>query len=423
LIKTLAAKYEKQYKDEVADLPSKYKGDYSKIYKQRWENIKTKFDDNEIYTSTKAQQYLDGLVAEIVKVNPSLQNSTFQCYFSYSGLPNASYIGEGIILFNMGLFYRLNNESEAAFVICHELAHFLLKHSDNSMRKYVTTINSDEIQKELQKIKGSEFNKREQLEKLVKALSFSNSRHSRDHESQADSMAVELLHNTRFDVTGAVTTLALLDSVDKDTLQTASLLEQIFNSKSYPFQKKWIRKEDGLLGGHALLKTDTELEDSLKTHPDCKLRIQLVEPLVTKYSNSNSLRFVTDSIQFESFKNTFRYEVIEYAFRNDNYTRSFFYTLNLIQQKPADPYLVAQTGKILNAMFTAQKTHTLGKMVDLPSPYYSPNYNMLLQFVQNLYLENYASISYHFLDRFHPQLDIYTPFKNEYDKSIMIAQK
>ena len=100
-----------------------------------------------------------------------------------------------------------------------------------------------------------------------------------------------------------------------------------------------------------------------------------------------------------------------------------FYTLSLIQQKPSDPYLVAQTGKILNGMYAAQKGHILGRMVDLPSPVHTPNYNLLLQFVQNLYLENYASISYHFLDRFHPQLDDYSPFKNEYDKSIMIAQK
>jgi len=404
-------------------LPAKYKDDYAKIYKQRWDNIREKFDDKEIYTSKTAQQYLDGLVAEIVQANPPLQNASFHCYFSCSGIPNASYLGEGIIIFNMGLFYRLNNESEAAFVICHELSHFLLKHSDNSMRKYVTTINSDEIQKQLQAIKGSEYKKREQLDKLVKELSFSNSRHSRDHESEADSMAVEFVHNTRFDVTGALTTLQLLDSVDKDTLQTASLLEQLFNSKNYPFQKKWIAKQEGLLGGHALLKKDAELEDSLKTHPNCKLRIHLLEPLVTKYQTNNSLRFITDSSKFEGMKNIFHYEVIEYAFKINNYSRSFFYTLNLLQQKPSDPYLVAQTGKILNSMFAAQKSHILGRLVDLPSPVYTPSYNLLLQFVQNLYLENYASISYHFLDRFHPQLDDYSAFKNEYDKSIMIAKQ
>ena len=83
-----------------------------------------------------AAQYLQLIVDEIVKANQSLQGKTFKCYFSRSGVPNATYIGEGIILFHMGLFQRLENESQAAFVIGHELAHFLLQHSENGIDKY-----------------------------------------------------------------------------------------------------------------------------------------------------------------------------------------------------------------------------------------------------------------------------------------------
>lgn len=49
-----------------------------------------------------------------------------------------------MILLNMGLFYRLANESQAAFVICHQLAHLYLAHSERSINNYVQKIHSPE---------------------------------------------------------------------------------------------------------------------------------------------------------------------------------------------------------------------------------------------------------------------------------------
>jgi Zn-dependent protease with chaperone function len=423
VIKTLADQHEKVFRQELASLPTKNKKDYEEVYRLRWDNIKSKFDNVEIYTSPAAQAYLDALVAEIVKANPALQSKTFRCYFSRSGTPNASYIGEGIILFNMGLFHRLDNESEVAFVISHEIAHFYLKHSENNISAYVATVNSEEVQKQLRKIKGTEYKKRGQLEKLVKGLTFDSRRHGRDHESEADSMAVELMRHTRFDISKALSTLNLLDSIDTDTLNTAACLQKLFNAKEYPFQKKWIAKEDGLLGGHAQLKEDEPMADSLKTHPDCKSRIKRLEPMIEKYQSSTSLTDVIDRQRLKAFQNSFRYEVIEYAYSSGNYCRSLYHTMELLQKDPSDPYLVAQTGKIFNGLYTAQKSHTLGKVTDLPSPYYPSNYNLLLQFIQNLYLENFAGISYHFLKQHHPQLGYFPPFKEAYKNSLQIAQQ
>ncbi|MDB5191535.1 MAG: peptidase family [Segetibacter sp.] len=422
-LQILSLKVEKRYQQQIEKLPSQNKKDYVEAYKMRWDNIKETFDKKEIYTAKEAQQYLDKVVEEIVKANPLLQNQDFNCYFSRSGIPNASYIGEGIILFNMGLFDRLDNESQAAFTLCHELAHFYLKHSENSISNYVNRINSDAVKKELKKIKSSEYGRGKKIESLVKGLSFNTRRHSRDNETQADSMALELMRNTRFDVAESLSLLSLLDTIDADTMQTTACLQKTFNAKEYPFQKKWIAKEEGLLGGHAQLKDNEPLEDSLKTHPECKHRIAILQPQVEKYKRASSLKNVIDKPKFEELKNTFRYEIVEYAFTSDNYTRSLYYTLEQLERNPSDPYLTSQVGKILNGMYTAQKAHTLTKYIDFPSPYNASNYNMLLQFVQNLYLENFASISYHFLKHHHPALAYYAPFKSAYNTSIQIAKE
>ena len=417
------ASLEKRYQLDISSLPSENKKDLLKIYKQRWDNLKDKFDKKEIYTDTKAQQYLDKIVAEIVKANPSLQHKEFKCYFSRSGIPNAAYLGEGLILFNIGLFSRLDNESQAAFILCHELAHFYLQHSENSIQKYVATINSPEVQKELRNIKKAEYGKREELEKLLKGLTFDSRRHGRDHESSADSMGIEFLRNTRFDIKESLTTLALLDSIDRDTLKTEEVLQKLFNAKEYPFQKRWIAKEEGLLGGHAVLKQDEDMADSLKTHPDCKLRIKALEPLVLKYQTASPSKNIIDKSMFEELISTFRYEMVEYAFVSDNYTKSLQYTLQLLQHDPSDPYLVTQIGKIFNGFYNAQKGHTLSKVTDLPAPFFEPNYNLLLQFIQNLFLEDYAAVGYHFLKQYAPQMEKYAPFKNTYNISTSILKQ
>lgn len=417
-LKSLTADLEKRYSSATANVTSEYKKDLLEIYKSQWDNVKTKFDKKEIYTAPEAQQYLDKLVAEIKNSNPVLQSIPINCFFIRTAIPNASYIGEGVIVFNMGLFNKLANESQAAFVLCHELSHLYLHHSENSFNRYVALLNSDNFQKELKKIKNSEYGKREELEKLLKGLSFNSSRHSRDHESEADSMALKFLSNTRFNIGESLTALALLDSIDADNFNTEACLQKLFDAKEYPFQKKWLVKESGLLGGHAELETDKAIADSLKTHPDCMQRVKMLEPMVKQYGNRSAAKNVISESTFQQLQKTFSYEIIEYYFTSEQYTKSLFYTLQLIQKNPSDPYLITQIGKIFNSFYTAQKSHTLGKVIDLPSPYCSPNYNQLLQFVQNLYQDDFAQIGFNFLKPYSPALETYTPFKNTYNSSL-----
>ncbi|HEY4064836.1 MAG TPA: M48 family metalloprotease [Puia sp.] len=408
---------QRTYEEELDQIPSKNRKDFLEVYNERWENVKAKFDKQEIYTSVVAQEYLDALVAEITKANPVLRGHPFRCYFSRSGIPNASYIGEGVILFNMGLFQRLDNESEAAWVLCHEISHFLLRHQENGIAKYVATINSEEVQAELHKIKGSEYRKRERLQSLVKGMTFDSRRHSRDHEAQADSMGVELLRNTPYALSGALTALALLDKIDADSLNMAVCLPQLFNSKDYPFQKRWLAKEEGLLGGHAHIGKEG-IEDSLKTHPDCLLRMRVLTPVINRIAATGSATFVVDEKRFAELQRIFRYEGIEYAYVSKAYSQSLFLTMDLLRKRPADAYLVAQVGRLLNELYLAQKAHMLSRVTDLPSPEYPANYNLLLQFIQNLYMEDLAAISFYYLDQYHPQLDHYSAFKNAYDQSV-----
>ena len=168
------------------------------------------------------------------------------------------------------------------------------------------------------------------------------------------------------------------------------------------------------------MSEDREVADSLKTHPDCPKRILLLKPMI---GEGGGRRFVVDSAVFFRLQDRFRYEAIEYAFASDGYTESLFLALQLLKTRERDAYLVSQVGKILNGLYAACKGHVLSKVTDRPSPDYPENYNVLLQWVQNLYPEDIAAVNYYFLKKYQPEMEAYPAFKQSYNESEKLFQQ
>lgn len=415
-LKKESASVEVDYLNKIKSLPSQNRKELSEIYKERKEFIKGLFDSKEIYTNPQAQEYLDEIVGEIIKSNALLQNKNLKCFFSRAGDYNAGFYGEGMIIFNMGLFSKLENESQFAFVLCHELAHFYLNHMDKGIEDYVNKINSSEFQKQLKAINKMEYGKRKEFESLKQGMVFNSRRHGRYHESMADSLGLVFLANTRFDITESLSSLAMLDHIDSDSLNMETALKNLFNFPEYPFKDKWLKKEEGLLGGH-FKQEKNELEDSLKTHPDCLKRIEFLKPFVEKYNSVTRMKNVVNKEKFKELQTVFKFEVVEYAYQKNNYSASLKYTISLLQNI-SDPYLITQVGKIFNGMYDAQKRHTLNKIIQLPAPGYNSNYNLLLEFIQKLYRYDIAAINYNFLKKYSQQIKDYPAFTNEFDISL-----
>jgi len=398
LEKQLLDDISKRFQEDQLSVNGKNKKYILEMYKERYETIKKKFDEKEVMTNQEVNQYLKQLTDEIINPNRGKIPGNIRIQFSRTHWPNASSMGEGTILFNIGLFTRLQNESQAAFVIAHELAHYCLSHSNNSIRQYVETVNSEDFQRQLKEIRSSAYGQNTAVEKLALKLSFRSRRHSREFEQAADSMALELLKSTSYDVREALSTLALLDSVDKDKYQCQLKLEQTFNFPEYPFKKKW-------LASSSLTFTDTKeeaakkkvLEDSLKTHPDCQRRIQFLQAKVTQYYSPVSKKFVVSETQFNKLKNDFDYESLNYEYESKDVSSCLYHSLQMLQFNKSNPYLMAMVGKCLNRIYTAQMNHELGKITDLPNPAFDDEYNYLLRLLQNVRLTELSALSYYFL--------------------------
>lgn len=391
---------EKNYQSSISQLSGDNKKAASEIFKERFSSIKSYFTDKKLYCNNQAESYLKALLYEIIKSNPELQKDSIYLFFNTTEVPNAASVGEKMLIFNTGLFKRLENESQVAFVLSHELAHLLLDHSSKQIIRYVETVNSKEFHDELKKINKTEFQKRAQFEKLTKGLSFDSRKHSRYRESEADSMAIMLLKNTKFNITEATKALAILDSIDADKFDTETVLANVFNTPSYPFKKSWLAKEEGLLGGHANIEKDKKLEDSLKTHPDCSVRIKSINAIITNNTSSSTKSDIIDRTYFLSLQKLIELDNLENYYQHKNYDLALYYSLKALEKDTANVYIITLIGKTLNNIFDAQKGHALSKYTNMPSPANSQSLNSLLQFIQNLYLDEIANINVNFLSRY-----------------------
>ena len=150
--------------------------------------------------------------------------------------------------------------------------------------------------------------------------------------------------------------------------------------------------------------------DSLKTHPDCSNRIRRIADRVQQYYKDNSKAFVVSEDQFRKLQSDFDYEIIEHCYRTRNVSLSLYYSLQMLPANRSDAYLVTNVGRCLNDIYKAQKEHTLGKIVDLPSPYHDKKYEKLLQFIQQLRLPDIAAISYFYLLAYQSDLAVHENF-------------
>ncbi len=121
--------------------------------------------------------------------------------------------------------------------------------------------------------------------------------------------------------------------------------------------------------------------------------------------------------RFDSLKQAFRFEIIEFSFAEDNYTESLYYTIGMLEEHPEDPYLIMHVARILNNCYYLQRQHRLGKKLRYPAPENPESFNTLAQFIQNLYMEEYAQIAFHYLQRYQGKLQAYPEYTSEFAKS------
>ena len=196
--------------------------------------------------------YVNKVADYILRDQPELR-SELQFYAVKSAAVNAFSTNQGVVFVNVGLISHLNSEAELAFVLCHEIQHYIRQHPIN---KYVE---SRRIVQGRGLYGNLSFN-----EMLLARNTF-----SREQETEADLEGLKLFLNTAYNPEA---TQGVFDA----------LRDANFPFADVPFEKSFLETENLVFPDHYFLERtapmefDEDYEDSLTTHPNTQKRRQLV---------------------------------------------------------------------------------------------------------------------------------------------------
>jgi predicted Zn-dependent protease len=371
-----------------AGVNSKYKASYLEIKEGATDYVKSivKYTD---LSDTVIYPYIISVYNHIADANPSLKN--YSIVLSDFYMMNAASVGGKVIIFYAPLLSRLENESQLAAVLCHELAHGELNHSQQGLKTKLDAYYDNKYQQELNQTLKEEFNVNEKMNLLSMKYSFSTRFHDRSQEKAADSLGYLYLTKTKYDSKEALNLMNVLKTVDKPAFADSINYAKFFKCSTSVFNFNSIQpyKSGSLFSVTNDNKAhEDSLADSLSTHPDCEKRIAYLEQLmktVPPHAGSN-----TESYSFKKIQWAAAMELIMSYHLYEYYDLSLYNALLYLQRNPENEYLKAMVMLNWYGLYNAMKNHELADYVSNYSNDNPAQLNNLIYLINNLRLSEMA---------------------------------
>jgi hypothetical protein len=332
--------------------------------------------------------FLKGILKRITAVNP--EATRVKVILVANPTANAYSIGEGTVVVYTGLLAGLENEDQLAFVLCHEIAHYLLEHPTKGLERDILSTHNKAFKEKIKAANSEEFNKNEHLENIIKTVFFRSRYHSRDYERQADSLAYRLFLKTAWSAGQVSRMMEVFEFIDEPLRDSTLNLSAQFGCDQYPFQKQWLNKGAGSVWSDAKSirkAAEKSVQDSLSTHPDWKNRLAWI----LEMAGSQSAGAPTSNVASPSYA-TIRFlsvlECINAWYHRGRYDRALFYASLYQHTYKTCGYLHDIQSLSLYELYAHARDHKLATVLTQPSPDYPENLNALLSFLNSLRLKD-----------------------------------
>ncbi|MDJ1492612.1 M48 family metallopeptidase [Cytophagaceae bacterium DM2B3-1] len=360
------------------------------LYEERFEYVVSNFNNDYLIDDPIITPYLQQIQEKIYKANPTLSKET-TVYVYRSSVPNAFSFGDGNLAITLGLLSRLQNESQLAFILCHELAHYHRRHANMQITTLARLNYDKELEKQLERNTTYNYKK-----ELIKNLELSINQHSRTYEFEADSIGLTYFLNTNYDLSAPVECMDILGKADKGFNQTSIDFKKYFDFAEYPFKTTWLAYEKSTTWDRNEKEDTFDDSDITHTHPNCQRRQAALKRQLQEKTNRRSAKSNETKFQHITTLSTFEEIASNYHFKE--YGVALFSTLLLLEKYPENTYLHAMVSQCIYQLYMYQKNHEIGKVLDLPDSRFADNYDRFLTFFQQLRLSEIASIGYQYAE-------------------------
>ncbi len=285
------------------------------------------FDAGEVYLPNALSLYVDSLASALLVSEPGLR-SQIKIYLTRYNSTNAFCLADGSIFVNIGLLKVLDNESELAFVLAHEMGHYSLQHSIKDFSKTIA-------------INEKENNTNNSFNSTFRKLRF-----SRESELEADGYALSLMNNAGFDIQASTTALEKL----KDKLSSEDIdIEKTFNNSFFSLDttlhsKDVLKKAKKDIISRIQNTADSKIDDLYETHPDLDKRIASIKELERNIRLNAKQR---KPVNYSYYKTLVSFEICENNLRELDYMNAIINSLLLLNTYPKNNHLIGTIAKSL----------------------------------------------------------------------------
>ncbi len=285
-----------------------------KMYEEANYQLLELLNSGQIYVNDEMTDFLEKMLAEMLVFMPELKND-IRIIATRNTEANAFCMANGVIIVNVGLIAKLENSSQLASVLAHEICHYKKQHA---LRK---------------KKNGKDLGNNEAISR--KAGMYKMLQYSREFEFEADAAGLTFLTRTPFDAREASKSLALVESaINNDTL--VNNLSFFFNSDIFTVDtaffnrkmlkselKKSVKKNRSIISGN---------DDSGETHPDIEKRVLAITEIL------GSLNYIPATpkleSEYQSIHHKAQFELSINSYNGSEYLNSLHEGLILLEKEP-----------------------------------------------------------------------------------------
>lgn len=288
--------------------------------------------------------YINKVAAVLLKNDPDLLN-TVRFYTLKSTVANAYCMDNGVILITTGLLAQLENESQLAYIIGHELTHYVKKHAINQF------LEATKMEKGKDVYSDFSYN-----EKIIAALYY-----SKEDEFEADKEAVnKYIANSNY-------SLKALESIF-DVLQYSYLpFDDIAFDTTFFNTKYWSMPSEYWLAETKKVEVKEDNEsDITSTHPNIKRRKLAMDDLMKKIPEENRQAYIVSETEFKKIQKIARFELSKLYLLDLNYASAIYNSYLLLRENPESKYLKSTIAYALYGISKYKNGKSITKVVRAP---------------------------------------------------------
>lgn len=357
---------------------SKQRRIVKEIYTENQKSFLEDIDKNSFISDSKINNYLQSLLSEVLIKN-KIDTKDYKILLSKDAAVNAYNVGDGIIVINYGLFTVVENEDELIFVICHETGHQYLNHVKKEIENYAIQTTSEEIAKKTSEIRKQKYSKAALAHNLLNAIRYKNYKKRRQKEIEADSIGLNFYKKTMRNQKNVLGLLKKLQTsnTESDSLTVADY-KLCFEKGDFKLKSKYFDTEESIFQNYDY-KQNVSI-DSLKTHPDCSTRIQL---LTDKFDKETKID-LKKTLFFEFKKNSNLQNLIN-LYNNKEYGICLYESLKMFKKDSENSFLKNIICQNLLQISLSKINYTISRIVpDIDKKNNSKSLNTFITFLNNI---------------------------------------